>query len=185
MKVKEVIISSLNLLGRNSLAARFKNGGEMSAEESDTLETLLYCFNAVEDEVARKYIPLTYKETLRATDCIFYYEAFAKTPLSIKSVTSDGVEVGYELFPRYILTKAQNVTIEYEYSPSKKKIDGNSDFGAEAGEYLLATGMAAEYCLINGEIEAAEQWEQKYRSKIDRAQSALPCGGFIAPRRWV
>ena len=185
MKVKEVIISALHMLGRNELAAKLKSGEELDAEQSDAVDTLLYCYNAVEDEVARKYIPLSTTENLKTSDGIFYFQAFAKTPVAIKRVLSDGAAVEYELFPLYIHVNATNVTIEYEYVPKKKKIDSDSDFGGEASEYMLAAGMAAEYCLINGEIEASEQWEQKYRQRVDRAQARLTAGGYVMPRRWV
>ena len=185
MKVKDVIISALHMLGRNPLADSLKNGSELNAEETETVDTLLYCYNAVEDEIARKYIPLTYSETMSASDGIFYFAAFARTPVAIKRVLSDGKEIGYEMFAQYMRVNAKKVTIEYEFSPSKKRIDGTSDYGAETGEYLIAAGMVAEYCLINGEIETSEQWEQKYRQKIDRAQTKLPSGGYLTPRRWV
>lgn len=185
MKVKDVIISALRMLGRNPLADSLKNGSELNTEETETVDTLLYCYNAVEDEIARKYIPLTYSETIAASDGIFYFAAFARTPVAIKRVLSDGKEIEFEILSQYMKVNAKRVTIEYEFSPAKKKIDGTSDYGTEAGEYLIAAGMVAEYCLINGEIEASEQWEQKYRQKIDRAQTQLPSGGYIAPRRWV
>lgn len=185
MKVKDVVVSALNIIGRSELADSLLNGQEISAGDAEVINTLLYCFNATEDEVARKYVPLTYREELSSQSGSFYFAAFVHAPVKLKSVTAGGAEISYEVFPEYLKAVAKKITVEYEYAPTKKKIDGTSDFGTEVGEYLLALGAAAEYCLINGEVEAAQLWEKKYRAAIDGAQSKLPAGFNIPPRRWV
>lgn len=185
MKVKDILISALEIIGRSELAKSLAGGEELSAGDSETVNTLLYCFNATEDELARKYMPLSYKEEITSQNGRFYFAAFVHAPVKLKSVTSDGESVSYEIFPEYLKADARKITVEYDYSPSKKELGGTSDFGAEAGEHLLALGAAAEYCLINGEAEAAELWEKKYRAAIDGAQSKLPAGFSIPPRRWI
>ena len=50
MIVKDIIVSSLNLLGRRDLAETLENGVVTDAEGGETVITLLYWFNAVEDE---------------------------------------------------------------------------------------------------------------------------------------
>ncbi len=185
MKVKDVIISALNILGRSGLAASLADGDELTAEERETVDTLLYCFNATEDEVARNYMPLFAREELSSPDGEYFYASFINPPVKIKRVTAAGAAAEYELFPQYMAVNAKKITVEYEYAPSKKRLEGSSDFGGEVGEYLLALGAASEYCLINGEIEEAELWENKYRREIDRAQRKLPSCGSVPPRRWV
>ncbi len=185
MLVKDVIISALNILARTDLSEALSEGGIPEGEGGETVETLLYCFNAVEDELARRYVPLSAKEELRSYLGKFKYSDFSHSPVKIKRVLVGGKEADYEQTPQYIAVNADTVTIEYEYAPSKKTLDGTSDFKTEVGERLMALGMAAEYCLINGEIEASELWEKKYRERIDEVQRALPSGGNIPPRRWV
>ena len=116
----------------------------------------------------------------------FYYTAsFTHIPIKIKRVTAGGESVKFEVFTHYICVQAKSVTVEYEYAPSRKNLDGASDYGDEVGEYLIALGMAAEYCLINGEAEAADKWEQAYRARLDAVQRALPVCAHIPPRRWI
>ena len=55
MLVREVIASALILLGRAELASALASGAG-AEEEKDLTDTLLYCFNAVENEIARKFI---------------------------------------------------------------------------------------------------------------------------------
>ena len=185
MKVKDVIISALHMLGRNDIADSLSKGSALDREATETVDTLLYCFNAVEDEVARKYLPLKCTDTVISIDGKYEYSIFLHSPVKILRVLVDGKDAEYELFPQYIYVNSRRITIEFEYAPSKKKIGDDSDFGAEVGETLLALGAAAEYCLINGEIERAELWEAKYKKEIDGTQKKLPSGGTIPPRRWV
>lgn len=130
-------------------------------------------------------MPLSYKEELSSPDGEYLFQSFMHTPLSFLHVTADGQEVEYEVFPLMLKVNSKKITVEYKYAPSHKKIDGTSEFGGEVGEYLLAVGTAAEYLLINGEVEAAELWEKKYRKEIDLAQKKLPSCKNIPPRRWV
>lgn len=183
--VKDVIMSALKLVGRGELANALLRNFLLTDEQTETVNTLLYCFNAVEDEVARKYMPLSTSEELLSVSGEFDFTSFSKSPVKIKRVLVNGEEVEYECNAQYLTVNAKRIVVEYEYAPSKKAVDGLSDFGLGVSENLLAFGAAAEYCLINGEIEAAEIWEKKYRKEIDSAQAKLPHGGEIPPRRWV
>lgn len=185
MRVKNVIVSALNYLDRAKLAEAVSAGDTLSADEQEIVDTLVFCFNAVEDEVARRYIPLEDSENLKSEDGKFYYASFSHSPVRIKKVTKDGEAVKYRMYSTYFATSAGTVTVEYEYSPSKKTISAMSDFANNVSERLLALGTASEYCLINGEGEASEIFEKKYRSEIDVAQKSLPECGHIPPRRWV
>lgn len=187
MKVKDVIVCALNNLGRQELAQALSTNGTLDGEQTETVNTLLYCFNAVEDEVARCYLPLLMTQTVASSNGQVPYSALLRTPVRIRRVTSDGADADFKLFPQYMLTQSGTVTVEYEYAPSKKAVTGSSDYEqGEIGEYTLACGMAAEYCLINGEVEAAELWESRYRQEIDAAQRRnISACGYIPPRRWV
>lgn len=120
MLVKDVIISALNILARTDLSEALSEGGIPEGEGGETVETLLYCFNAVEDELARRYVPLSAKEELRSYSGKFKYSDFSHSPVKIKRVLVGGKEADYEQTPQYIAVNADTVTIEYEYAPSKR-----------------------------------------------------------------
>ena len=185
MKVKDVIISALNILSRSDLAKSVSSDTALDAEGQETVNTLMYCYNSVEDELARKYFPLTATDQLKSENGKFLYLYFSRTPVRIKSVKVDGKDVKYVLETVQLVTDAKKITVEYEYAPSKKNIDGVSELRDTVGQHIMAFGVVSEYFLINGEIEEAELWESKYRKSIDEVQRALPCGGTIPPRRWV
>ncbi|MDE7453954.1 MAG: hypothetical protein K2N22_06060 [Clostridia bacterium] len=185
MKVKDIVITTLKILGRNDLAEKLAEDGELEGGEKDTVNTLVHCFNAVEDEVARCYIPLCAAETVKSYYGEFKFSQLNHTPVRITAVTSGGAATSYKLYPEYIKADAAEIRVEYDYAPKVKDIDGVSEFNCAAGVYLFACGAAAEYCLINGEIQAAEAWESKYRQEIESVQRKTSAGGYIPPRRWV
>ena len=186
MKVLDIIASALKLIGHNDLIPYIDDQSNSSLDDAnEIIETLLYCFNAVEDELARNYIPLTYVEEMSSADMRFNYSAFKHYPVKIRRVTSDGKQIPFEVLAKYMQTKSKNIAVEYEYAPKRKIISDNSDYGGEVGEHLIALGIASEYSVINGEAEMADIWEKRYRDQLDRVQRSLPVCASIPPRRWV
>lgn len=186
MKVKDVIASALRLIGRAELTGDIAEPTLSEYEDAaEVIGTLLYCFNAVEDELSRKYIPLVAVEEMLSPDTKFPYSDFGHYPVRIKRVTVDGRKCDFEIFPKYLEVKAKKILTEYEYVPVRKTIDGDSDYGDDVGEYLIALGMVSEYSVINGEAEMADIWEKKYREQLDRVQRSLRICEHIPPRRWV
>ena len=88
MTVKNVIASALTLLGRADVASALE--GKYWQEWQELIDTLVYCFNAVEDELARKYIPLSTEEVKTSKDFKYYYSDFNCRPVKIKRVKADG-----------------------------------------------------------------------------------------------
>lgn len=161
------------------------SAGAVTYDESET-ETLLYCVNAVEDELARYYFPLKTTETLSSQSGIYYFKSFAKRCIKILSVKANGEICGFEVFPEYLRADAKEITVEYEYSPQIKTIDGDSEYdGVKVSENLIAKGAASEFCLIRGVMSLAELWESKYRQEIDLARKNGAAFGTLPPRRWV
>lgn len=186
MKVKDVITSALRLIGRAELIDDISYPSDSDyGDAEEVISTLLYCFNAVEDELARKYIPLVASEEMLSPDTKFPYSDFKHYPLRVKRVTVDGSRADFEVFPKYLQVRARKITAEYEYVPARKKIDGDSDYDESVGEHLLALGIVSEYSVINGEAEMADVWEKKYREQIDKVQRSLHVCENIPPRRWV
>lgn len=186
MKVIDIIASALRLVGRTELIPCVADPSNSPQEDSnEVVETLLYCFNAVEDELARKYIPLVAREEMSSDDMQFCFSDFEHYPIKIKKVTVDGKTVTFDVFTSYMQVDAKNIVVEYEYAPVRKTITEDSDYGNEVGEYLIALGIASEYSVINGEAEMADRWEKRYREQLDSVQSSLPVCASIPPRRWI
>lgn len=186
MKVKDIIIRACRFLGRDDIAAALQSGGDLTGETSDAAETLLYCVNAVEDELARYYFPLKTSENIYGVAGRFSFKRFSKRPVKILSVKSGGREISYKQYPEYLECDFQDITVEYCYAPEKKTMSDDSEFdGANVCEKLVAAGTAAEYSLLNGSVQNAELWESMYRQEIDLAQRKVALPLRVPPRRWV
>ena len=185
MLVADVIKDALIMLGREEDAEKFASGdyGE-DGELSRTLAELLHCFNAVEDELSRGFFPLCREETLVCSGGRIYFTDFSRTPVKVVSVKRNGRAARYVIEPEYITAADGSYTVKYEYCPARKQLDGESDYpGYPVGERLLACGVAAEYCLIEGAVEESESWESRYRGEIERlrpyAKGVIPARGWI------
>ncbi|MCD7728851.1 MAG: hypothetical protein LUI60_02935 [Clostridia bacterium] len=185
IKVKDVIILALNMLDRADVAEAM-DAETLTDEQTEVLNTLLHCFNSVEDELARSYFPVAALQDVSVTDGKFYFTGLDHTPVKIIGVTSGGKRVKYRLTPQYIQTNAANITVEYNFCPDAKDLGGESDYdGICFGGRLMAYGVAAEYCLIRGGIEESQGWESKYSLAIEGARKLSPARRYIPPRRWA
>ena len=87
--------------------------------------------------------------------------------------------------PKYIEVKDGTYTVRYTCCPAKKQMDSASDYsGYPVGERLMAYGVAAEYCLICGNFEESECWENRYKDEIERLRPHERTRDIRA-RRWV
>lgn len=189
MTVKSVICAALRIIGRADTADKVEVSGTLEGEEQEVVNTLLCCYNAVEDEIARRFVPLVFKQSQQAENGKYYYSALMEKPLKIRRVSAGGKKVDFKVYADYFETDARKIEVEYEYLPAAKNIGSQSAFGFGIDAYLLAAGAAAEYCLINGEVQAAELWEKRYREGIEnicgvKEKPALLQGG-VPQRRWV
>lgn len=58
MKVKDIIATALRFVGREEISRKISPvddacDADLTDEEGEVIETMLYCFNSVEDELAR------------------------------------------------------------------------------------------------------------------------------------
>ncbi len=186
MKVKDIIVTALKFVGREDISKKLLSDGELTAEETEVIDTLLYCFNSVEDELARCYIPLETEEVMCSENGVYAFADFSLRPVKIISVKSGGKSVKYSLTAQSLVCDSAEITVGYGYAPLKKGIDDDSEFSSVlASERLVAAGAASEYCLIDGESKLAEVWESVYRGEIDAVQRTRLSALNLPPRRWV
>ena len=194
MKVKDIIITACRFVGREDIAEQlsYLNEGidvedlDLSTEQSEVLETLLYCFNSVEDELARCYIPLETGETLSSENGVYNFADFSLKPVKIISVKSGGKPVKYSLTALSLITDCTEITVEYGYAPLKKGLFDDSEFSSVfVSDKLVAAGTASEFCLIDGEGQLAQTWESVYRGEIETVQRTRFGKLRLPPRRWV
>ena len=191
MKVKDIIMTALRCIGRDDIVEQLsevdnEDDLDIDYEQSEVLATLLCCFNSVEDELARCYIPLETEEAMSSESGVYSFADFSLRPVKIISVKSNGKPVKYSLTALSLITDSAEITVKYGYAPLKKGLFDDSAFSSVfANEKLVAAGTASEYCLIDGEAKLAQTWESVYRSEIDKIQRMHFSEIKLPPRRWV
>ena len=185
MKVKDIILRALAFAGREDVAAALE-ANKMNDEQNEAVRTAILCFNAVEDELARHYLPLKRTEKFYSDSGEIEFTSFSECPIKILSVKNSLGGCNFEVFPEKIKTRAGEVDIEYNFAPKPKGIDDDSVYsGFRASLSLIAAGTASEFCLISGDAGAANLWETRYRREIDLVQHEKWSNAKIPPRRWV
>lgn len=156
MKVKELLKSSAKLLGV-----------EINKENESFFED---CYNLVENELALEYFPL------RAVDIVFIennkikYADLKNNPFRILSIKDfQGEDVKYKLYPKHIKIEKNYegcyFFVRYNYIPKEKTINDESSY-TEYFEDIFKYGICSEYCLIQGNFDAAREFSKKYKNCI-------------------
>ena len=189
MKVKDIILSALVFAGRDDVVKAIEEDGELIKSDSqikDALTTALLCFNSVEDELARCYLPLKATEKFISDSGEIEFKIFSERPVKILSVKNAAGECDFETLPDKLKTSVGEVCVEYNFAPQPKGLNDESVYSeTQASTTLLAAGTASEFCLISGDAGAANLWEERYRREIDACQRKKYSGVKIPPRRWV
>lgn len=186
MTIKKIIQNALFFSGRPDLTFALDDEENADGEAREAIDTLLFCVNAVEDELARCYIPLKASESVVTADGYIPYSKLKKRVIKVLSVKKGGELAKFTADRDGIKTCVGVVTVEYGFAPSPKGISDASEFSdAEAGECLVAAGAASEFCLIRGDAAGAQAWEKRYRHEIDAARGRMASTREMPPRRWV
>ena len=183
MTVKEVVVLAAELLGNSDDVKAFL-GGNVNVGEKETAD-LVRAFNLIENELALDYFPLFCEEVMDVESGRLYYRDLSRAAVRICSVAREsGEKIPHKIFSEYMQVDGGRVVVKYAYTPSIKDINGESDFLIGVTANLMALGLAAEYCFMNGLYGEAEAWDKKYRTEITKAYRALPSKS-IKERRWV
>ena len=193
MLVKDIAAQAAFLLGKQEVSDYLKGDSDVTPEYTEQEEkalvkeanTLLRCYNIVENEIALDYLPLTAEETVTSSTGALPYSSFLHTPVTILSVTDEyGNKLPFTIFPEYVKTHKGTAVITYAYSPRTKAMEDGSEYGARVPERLLSYGVACEYCLVSGLYDEALLWDKKYKDALLCAHSASR-PHVIRSRRWV
>lgn len=183
MTVKEVILKSAELVGVSEAVTAYLETG--NADGKAETETLLRCYNFVENALALDYLPLFTEESVEAASGEVAYSALSKAATHIVSVKNEaGESLAFRIFPLSLKTAAGNVTVRYAYAPTEKGLEDGVEAAPAVSARLLAYGVAAEYCTARGFYEEAAVWEARYKKAI-AAAAERGRSRKIQSRRWV
>lgn len=183
MTVKEVLLTAAFELGMADGVQAYLDG--TSQESKAEVESLLKCYNLVENELALDYLPITAEDEVWTDTGVVYFSELAQRVVRIVRITDAwGNETPFTLYPEYVKTQPGRVKISYTYVPKEKTLDAECEHMRYVSERLMAYGIATEYALASGLFEEAAVWDKKYKDAIAAAYRAKP-KAKIHSRRWA
>ena len=143
--------------------------GDLDVNGED-LDVWLKCYNLVEQELATDYFPILEVDKFFNVDDKIYFKDFSRKAYFIKGVQDfRGDKVDYRINPEYIEIKKNydggTFFVKYYYLPKEKGLYSTCTYGAEYIS-ILKYGIAAEYCLQQGNFELAKIYSDKYKERI-------------------
>jgi hypothetical protein len=183
MTVQEIIIAAAEELGvQDKVNDYLLNGSTIGKKET---ETLLMCFNLVENEVALDYLPLKCEDVIEGNTGVIEYQDLSRKAVRVIGVTDEyGNAAPFRLFPKYLKTQPGKVKILYTYTPTEKGITDDCDYDIRASLRLFTYGTLAEYYLAAGFFEESEAWDKKYKDALTAAYRQGKTK-VIKSRRWA
>ncbi len=183
MKVKEVVMLAAYNLGREDLARE----ASIVTHPTGELQSLLRCYNLVENEIALDYLPLKREDKVQISEGKGYYTALSCPPVELLSVkTAGGEKVNFTVYSAYFTVDRDEgeLTVEYCYTPAEKGWQEESALGGKISARLLALGVTSEFCLSRGQFSEAAIWQKRYQEAL-RAASFRRARRRMRSRRWV
>lgn len=182
MTVKDAILLAADELGVGERVRAYYEGGDTGKKEA---ETLLRCFNLVENEVALDYLPLCCEDETESETGVVAYTLLSRPAVRVLRVTDEwGNKVPFKLYPEYLKAQPGKLKIAYTYTPKEKTAEDTSDYVLQVSPRMFAYGMAGEYCLACGLYEEAEMWDRKYKDSLAAAYRSRP-SRVMRSRRWA
>ena len=183
MKVKDIILMAADLLGIKSGIVEYFNEDDWSMEKQ--AERLLASFHLAECSLALDYVPLHREDQVYAMAGKVEYSDLTASPVRILGVTDIyGEPIAYTQYSKYLKTTPGVVLVHYTYTPRVKGIDDDTDFDLLSSDSVLVYGTLSEYCLGEGLITEAAEWERKWKDLIATIYHTGKCKR-LGSRRWI
>lgn len=137
---------------------------------SEDIDLWLKCYNLVEQELATDYFPILEVDKFFHVNDKIYYKEFSRKPYMIRGIQDfRGDKVNYVLHSEYLELQKNydggTFFVKYYYIPDAKELYSTCTYGAEYIS-ILKYGVAAEYCLQQGNFDMAAIYNQKYKERI-------------------
>lgn len=183
MLVKDIIKLACNFTENEDLASKIENNSQLSETEGLIKDSLVNCFNLINNEIASEYLPYLKSETFIPTAFKVSFDDFSKDLIEIISVKDkNGRNLKYKKFDSYIVVFAKEVEIVYSYKPDNMTL--SSSFDSLLPERVFAYGVAREFYFTQTLFDDADIWESRFKNSLQvlvRKKSEVK----IPSRRWI
>ena len=185
MKVKDLVIYTSLFIGEKELASKLESNTSLTEREQERVDTLVRCYNLVNQEIASDYLPFLYTEKIDVNNSILNFSELEKTIIKVYEVKGNfNMGVRYKAYPNYLEILGHAKKITYSYLPEELDLNDNIELCNGLSGRIYAYGMASEYLLCDGLSEDAEIWEERFKESLftlsrKRSEVRLP------KRRWL
>lgn len=187
MTIKEIIKQAATLLGRDDLVSFVEtpSGQVPNTMYIGEINKTVNLTNMVIKEFALSYVPMKCSETQTAENGKVYYSSLTHKPSKIIKVTNaEDTLTDFALMTEYIDVKDDVVTVEYEFMPPDYAYNDTVDYDSgEVPVYILALGVAAEFCLTINWFSEAVMWHDRYLNEAQKLYK--PKNAKTKQRSWV
>ncbi len=189
MIAKDVIKNVATNLGLTDLLNTTLLDGSKTPDENQTndVNILISCCNMVINQVASEYVTLKKKTKLTSNTGVIKYSSISTNIIvDILKVKLNGIEVPFYCSVNNLETSPGSLEIEFAYQPANcTHINSEIDFNNfKLSSRVMAYGVTAEYCFINGNYDDALIWDNRFKTSltnINRARRELK----IKERLWM
>ena len=183
MTVRETVLLAAKILGiEDGVNAYFEGESNEMKRQAERLQTALHL---AECSLALDYVPLHAEEDLYTTAGRLNFSDLMNSPVRITAVTDIYDEpLAYTLYSKYIKTTPGLVRVRYTYTPRVKELDDECDFDLLSSDSVLVYGVLSEYCLGEGLVAEAAEWERKWKDLIATIYHTEKCKR-LGSRRWI
>ena len=183
MTVREIVLLAAKILGIESQVSAYFDGE--SNEMQNQAERLVSALHLAECSLALDYVPLHAEDEVYAMSGRVDFSSLENSPVRIIGVTDVyGEAIAYTLYSQYLKTTPGVVRVHYTYTPRVKELDDECDFGALSSDGILIYGMLSEYCLGEGLVAEAAEWDRKWKDLIATIYHTGKCKR-LSSRRWI
>ena len=163
MKVIEVIKSACDFIGLEDIKTAIEEE-IITDQDQKVIDKLLKCFNLVQEEIATEFLPLSFKESITATERINFI-SLQKNILKVLSVKKGKENLSFKVYPDHVCFKGNATEITYNYLPEEVEI--NDDILYLVPIRIYSYGIAREYFLFEGLADKAILFENRFRKSIE------------------
>lgn len=194
MKVKEILFLAMEFVGEKQLLEKLKmqetqteekNEIVLSKSEMEKLESLLLCFNLVNQEIASDYLPFLTKENVEVKGDTIAFSDLSKMVINIYEVKDKfGFNLHFRIMSNYIKTYCKAKSVVYSFLPEKMQLEDEIEFFNGLSARIYAYGVASEFLLVSGVSSDAEIWEERFKESL--FMLSRKHGEHLLPkRRWL
>lgn len=168
MTVKDILKLVCEFVGEREILAKLNlESATFSDREQEKINTMVDCFNLVNQEIASDYLPYLTKEDISVENSVINFSQLEKVVINVYEVKNRfGMSLKFTNLSNCIEVKGKAKQIVYSYLPTDKILSDEVEMLNGLSARVFAYGIASEFLLVDGLSEDAEIWEERFKESL-------------------